>query len=417
MIPDRYQDYYGDQTRWFIGRVVNINDPKELGRIKVRIYGVHTSGESEIKDEDLPWAQVVAPITEGGVKGLGGILGIKVDAQAFGIFLDGKNSQLPLVLGSIPKYEDYALGGKTTNLLATDFAEDHPSYKDRVEGRLDGDDEVVIYGTAVAPKLDTINEKSEAYYGDADWSEPEPAGGVPSIYPWNQVKQTASGHIEEFDDTPGSRRYHRYHPAGSFEEINDDGSRTIKIMGKDYEMYLDGKNIFVSGNLNLTVSGNKRELIQGNYHLEVEGDMTMNLHQSLQTKIEMNSETEIGGYRVHNIREDDNLTILNGSRIFNVMTGNRQETVKGNDTKTVEGNILNTNYGTFNTVSVGNVGLAVSNGTLTQTASGVITVESKSNMVTSIDGSITETAGTTITSTATSGDYTLFGGPDIQLNP
>ena len=98
-------NYYGDNSRWFMGTVVNINDPLELGRIKVRIFGVHTANTSMIEEGDLPWAQVVIPVTEGGSSGIGTNIGIKVQAQVYGVFLDGKDSQLPLVLGSVPKYE------------------------------------------------------------------------------------------------------------------------------------------------------------------------------------------------------------------------------------------------------------------------------------------------------------------------
>jgi len=105
MIPNHYREYYGDETRWFIGTVIDINDPQELGRVRVRIFGIHPTDTQLTKNEDLPWAQVVAPILEGGSSGIGANTGIKPRAQVFGIFLDGKNSQLPLVLGSVPKYE------------------------------------------------------------------------------------------------------------------------------------------------------------------------------------------------------------------------------------------------------------------------------------------------------------------------
>ena len=32
--------YYGDSTRWFLGRVVDINDPLKLDRVKVRIFEI-----------------------------------------------------------------------------------------------------------------------------------------------------------------------------------------------------------------------------------------------------------------------------------------------------------------------------------------------------------------------------------------
>ena len=104
-IPSSYTEYYGDETRWFIGIVINVNDPLQLGRVQVRIHGIHSSDTNDIPLNDLPWAQTVVPVTEGGVSGLGANVGIKPASQVFGIFLDGKNSQLPLVMGSIPKIE------------------------------------------------------------------------------------------------------------------------------------------------------------------------------------------------------------------------------------------------------------------------------------------------------------------------
>lgn len=98
--------YYGDELRWFVGNVININDPLQLGRVQVRIFGIHSENLIDIPQSELPWAQTVSPVTEGGSSGIGKTLGIKPKAQVFGIFLDSKNSQLPLVLGSIPKIEN-----------------------------------------------------------------------------------------------------------------------------------------------------------------------------------------------------------------------------------------------------------------------------------------------------------------------
>jgi len=103
MIPKYYIEFYGDQSRWFLGRVVDIeNDPLQLGRVKVNVYGVY----DEIDDADLPWAQIVVPITHGVHEGKGQNLGILVGTQVFGIFLDGQNSQLPMVIGTVPKEGD-----------------------------------------------------------------------------------------------------------------------------------------------------------------------------------------------------------------------------------------------------------------------------------------------------------------------
>tara|TARA_B100001175_G_scaffold316095_2_gene329146 strand:+ start:1070 stop:2047 length:978 start_codon:yes stop_codon:yes gene_type:complete len=103
--------FYGDNQRWFIGKVAdnaaNISDPSETARIKVKIFGLHDDPSLKIPD-DLPWAQVVVPVTEGGGSGIGNNgIGIQPQSLVFGIFLDGKNSQLPLVLGSIPTNENF----------------------------------------------------------------------------------------------------------------------------------------------------------------------------------------------------------------------------------------------------------------------------------------------------------------------
>ena len=45
-----------------------------------------------------------------------------------------------------------------------------------------------------------------------------------SSYPNNHVYESESGHVQEFDDTPGAERIHTYHRAGTFEEIHPDGS-------------------------------------------------------------------------------------------------------------------------------------------------------------------------------------------------
>ena len=98
-------NFYGDNIRWFIGLVVDTNDPLKLDRVKVRVYGIHTPDTVAISNDDLPWAAVCIPVTEGGSSGIGANSQIKPRAQVFGLFLDGKDSQLPLILGSIPKIE------------------------------------------------------------------------------------------------------------------------------------------------------------------------------------------------------------------------------------------------------------------------------------------------------------------------
>jgi len=100
------KEYYGDDYRWFFGTVVNAHPPAGLeGRVKVRIYGVHNPVTDEIPERDLPWAQVLLPTTEGGSSGIGRIPQLQSGSFVFGVFLDGISSQIPLILGSVPRVE------------------------------------------------------------------------------------------------------------------------------------------------------------------------------------------------------------------------------------------------------------------------------------------------------------------------
>jgi hypothetical protein len=96
---------YGDDVRWFVAVATNNLDPLQLGRVQVRIYGIHSRNVTEIPNDSLPWATVLQPTTSGGTSGIGMMPQILPGAQVFGMFLDGKASQVPCILGVMPKIE------------------------------------------------------------------------------------------------------------------------------------------------------------------------------------------------------------------------------------------------------------------------------------------------------------------------
>lgn len=182
MIPNSFIDYYGDQTRWFLGEVVNVkDDPLKLGRARVRIFGVY----DEIEEEDLPWAQIVVPVTHTVHKGNGQTLGLLVGAQVFGIFLDGQNSQLPLIVGSIPKDEE----------------------------------------------------------GDGTDSQPK----THENYPYNKVYKTEGNHYKEYDDTPEKERIKEYHKSKTYWEITNDTFTIQHHSGSHITMDKDGNITIQAG--------------------------------------------------------------------------------------------------------------------------------------------------------------------------
>lgn len=99
-------EFYGDSTRWFIATVVDASPPYGFeGRVKIRVHGLHTPSTRLIPQADLPWAQCVIPTTEGGASGIGRMPQLQPSALVFGMFMDGVNSQTPIVLGSLPHIE------------------------------------------------------------------------------------------------------------------------------------------------------------------------------------------------------------------------------------------------------------------------------------------------------------------------
>lgn len=106
------KSFYGDSFRWFVGRVIDNKDPDKLGRVQVHINGIHSNSQEDIKQSHLPWASTVLPTTEGGTSGIGKIPQLLPGALVFGIFMDGKTSQLPLVIGHLNQLENPTLQQK-----------------------------------------------------------------------------------------------------------------------------------------------------------------------------------------------------------------------------------------------------------------------------------------------------------------
>ena len=110
--------FLGGSFHWFIGQVSddstwreNQNSKKfKKGedvpawgyRYKVRIIGQHEQEESDISADQLPWAQVMYPVTAG--TGHGGSYqtpAIRQGSFVFGFFLDGKDQQVPMIMGCL----------------------------------------------------------------------------------------------------------------------------------------------------------------------------------------------------------------------------------------------------------------------------------------------------------------------------
>jgi len=95
---------------WWNGVVEDRKDPLMIGRCRVRILGWHTADKSELPTVDLPWAQVVMPITSASQTGVGHTpVGPVEGTWVMGFYRDGELAQEPVMVGTLPGIpENYA---------------------------------------------------------------------------------------------------------------------------------------------------------------------------------------------------------------------------------------------------------------------------------------------------------------------
>ena len=97
-------------------------------RYKVRIIGLHDQGETEIASDQLPWAQVMYPVTAGGGQtSARQTSNLRQGMMVFGFFLDGQEQQVPVIMGVLGNNAQTALAtkigdNKVTNAQAGSIA-------------------------------------------------------------------------------------------------------------------------------------------------------------------------------------------------------------------------------------------------------------------------------------------------------
>lgn len=85
-----------DGFHWFVGVVEDRNDPVKLGRVRIRIFGLHTEDKSELPTNDLLWA-----LPSMGVNSVHQNITLKEGDWVWGFFMD-HDAQKPVVVGALP---------------------------------------------------------------------------------------------------------------------------------------------------------------------------------------------------------------------------------------------------------------------------------------------------------------------------
>ena len=77
-------------------------------RYKVRIMGYHPYDDELLKDEDLPWAQVLTSAGNSGSQNTAETVRLAQGDVVVGFFLDGQNAQVPMIMGAFANTSQWA---------------------------------------------------------------------------------------------------------------------------------------------------------------------------------------------------------------------------------------------------------------------------------------------------------------------
>lgn len=203
---------------WFFGIVEDINDPVQLGRARVRCIGWHTEDKDKIPTDSLPWAIPMFDVQSAAKEGVGeSPTGLLVGSWVIGFFIDGARAQEPAILGTISG--SYLVG----------------------ENRI--------------PDINALARGTQTKTYTPDDKIKEPADPYEAKYPYNKVKETESGHVKEYDDTPEHERIRELHKSGTFYQIRHDGLKTTHIVANNYTVIAGNDSLHVKGNVTIVVDG------------------------------------------------------------------------------------------------------------------------------------------------------------------
>lgn len=359
----------------YYGVVEDRVDPQQLGRVKVRVAGVHTQNRQEIPTADLPWSMVMTPTTSPSASGVGTTPYLVEGSWVVVTFMDEMKQQM-LVMGTLPgvpvEYRTAAVGftsqvgafPRQTGVNDLPAAsrpggvDNHPSFLNRIRNTMTG----IVQAAPCRTTSVTPDNTEKDYYVRPEIEESNPAETrANNMYPLNYVEEYEGGHVVEFGNTPGEERYSYTHPTGAYQEFDGGGGLNVKAMGPHYEWSHRNRNIVVMGDCNISVYGGMRHYVKGNYHLEIEGDYTQNIKGSMRQKIGSNYESEvlqdfsqtIGNNFQQQIKQNRTIIITAGNDRLTVAAGSQYLTVQTNVLQTVNGNRTETTLGNKSEITLG----------------------------------------------------------------
>ena len=302
---------------WFLGVVEDINDPEQMGRVRVRCFGYHTKDKNLIKTEALPWATVMNGVTSASMTGVGNSsTGLLQGSWVVGFFRDGTSAQDPLVMGSIASKStdinrNSPAGFKDPdNIYPLEALLNEPDIPRESRSSLDENDQPYYKGSFSYLEKDILKKsyRNISVANDAVpvWNFISCEETIKPEYPKNHVHAFVdNSNVIEYDSTKNNHRYSHIGPNKTFTEIDKDGNVSQVITGANYKVIAKGDNVFVKGGCNLTIEGGCRTKITGDWNVEVIGNkiekITGNVTETYGGKqiTAVTKDIEIDGENIH----------------------------------------------------------------------------------------------------------------------
>jgi len=302
---------------FFRGVVEDNDDPEKRGRVRARIFGIHTERKTKTKTEgiptdELPWSEPCLPIIEGGVSGFG-LFGVPVQGSHIMIFFENGNYFSPRYFASLP---GVPAEGPDVRKGFNDPDGEYPTSHRLGEPDIHRLARGISAETCVNIK-NSNRDTGVAQAGGGTWDEP--VAPYNTVYPNNVILSTHGGIVMEFDSTVGSKRFHIYHPSNTFIECDNDGNLVIKNNETKYNIVKGAEKTYVKGDRHVTVDG-----IQGNL---TGGDKTDEMSSNHIVTVTSNQIIGIGGDQTETIGGDQTvdvtgaLDITAGSTVTITATG------------------------------------------------------------------------------------------------
>ena len=345
--------------QWFVGVVEDRQDPKTLGRLRVRCLGYHTEDLIKLPTSDLPWSHVMNPITSATVSGIGQTpLGAVEGTWVVGFFQDGPDAQQPIIIGTLPGVPSELPTKGNNKGFQDEVNANYPKYTETDVNRLAvGDDDnphssltirqadrTTSIGRADFDSVDIrrANLTPATLEGDDGTQFDEPTIPYDAEYPHNHVYESEGGHIREIDDTPSHERIHERHASGSGYEIGPDGTKVTRVKGDNYDLVTGDNFAHIKGNHSTTVDGGIRVFVNAdassddqNYTIEVGNNSNVNIKVNKGNINLVTSEGDINLKSGKNIHMDAAQGIYMAAQTLSAeIDGNWVEKVTGTNTKT-----------------------------------------------------------------------------------